>query len=150
MIRRSTILAPPLFGLAMASSFAALWLGLGRAGTTEMALASLVIAIASAVSCGLALLAGRLLRRRPWSARFAAALILLITGTAALTSASIGAHLAWTTHPLPELSPKLVLVILAASSVAALYGFLSIPAFLILPLGLPLILATAAWIAQRR
>jgi hypothetical protein len=150
VIRPSTIVVPPLFGLAMAASFAALWLAVGRAATAEMVMASLVIATASLVSCVVALFAGCLLRRRPWSARFAAALILLITGTAALTSAAIGAHLAWTTHPLPELSPKLVLVILAASSVAALYGFLTIPAYLILPLGLPLILATAAWIAQRR
>ena len=150
MIRRAAFLAPPLFGFAMAVAFAAAWLATGRTVTEEAVAASLVIAVASAVSCGAAFLAGHLLRRRPWSARFSAALVMLITGTAALSSGAVGAHLAWTTHPLLELSPKLVLIILVLSSVGALYGFLTIPAYLLLPLGVPLMIATAAWIAGRR
>ena len=133
----------------MALAFTMAWIALGRVVTPRALAAGLTIAVASGASAAVALLAARLLARRGWSARFAAASLMLISGTAVLTAGLIGAHTAWTTHPLLELSPKLVLIIVALSSVGSLYSFLAIAGFLILPLGVPLIFLAAALVANQ-
>jgi hypothetical protein len=133
----------------MALAFAAGWIGLGRDFSARTLSAALSIAVAAALAAALALIAARLLARKPWSARFAAALILLVAGSGGLASLFIGIETAWATHPMAELPLHIVLLILLIVSTGALYGFLAIAAPLILPLGLPLIAAFAVLMAHR-
>jgi hypothetical protein len=133
----------------MALAFAAGWIGLGRDFSARTLSAALTIAVAAALAAVLALIAARLLARKPWSARFAAALILLVAGSGGLASLFIGVETAWATHPMAELPLHIVLLILLIVSTGALYGFLAIAAPLILPLGLPLIAAFAVLMARR-
>jgi hypothetical protein len=137
------------FGLAMGLAFGATWLILDRALTSRAVAACLTIVAASSVSAGIALLADGIIRRRAWTARFAVALLILITGTGALTSFFIGAETAWTTHALMELSPKLVIIVVLLTSLGSLYSFLSVAGFLLLPIGIPVIIASAALIANK-
>jgi hypothetical protein len=139
----------PAFGVAMALAFVTAWLVLDRAVTSRAVGACLTIAVASGVSAAVALVANRILGRRAWTARYAAALSVLITGTGALTSFFIGAETAWTTHSLLELSPKLVVIVVLLTSVGSLYSFLSVAGFVLLPIGVPVIFASAALIAHR-
>ena len=132
----------------MALSFAAGWLVLARTVTAHTATALLAIGVAGALAAGAALVAARMLRRRPWSARFAAAFLVLTVGTCGLASFFIAARIAWLSHPLPDLPLHIVLVILAITGIGALYGFLAIAGFLILPLGLPLIVLFATILAR--
>lgn len=142
-----TLLAP-IFGVAMALCFATGWLLLERAFTSRTLFACLYVAAAAALSAGLALAAARILARRPWSARFAASLALLIAGTGGLTSLFMAIEPAWTSHPLAELPPQTVLLILATIGAASLYSFLAIAGLLMLPLGLPVMALFAALIAR--
>src|SRR5688572_29920217 len=75
---RARALLAPAFGAGLALAFAAGWIGLGRNFTARTLSAALTIAVAAALAAGLALLAARVLAQKPWSARFAAALILLV------------------------------------------------------------------------
>ena len=146
---RARVFLAPAFGAGMALAFAAGWIGLGRDFSARTLSAALTIAVAAALAAALALTAARLLAQKPWSARFAAALILLVAGSGGLASLFIGIETAWATHPLTELPLHIALLILLIISTGALYGFLALAAPLILPLGLPLIAAFAALIAHR-
>jgi hypothetical protein len=143
------VLLAPAFGAGMAMAFAAGWIGLGRDFTARAFSAALTIAVAAALAALLALIAARLLAQKPWSARYAAALILLVAGSGGLASLFIGMEMAWATHPMTELPLHIAFLVLLIISTGALYGFLAIAAPLILPLGLPLIAAFAALIAHR-
>ena len=133
----------------MAAAFAAGWAWLGRDFTARTLTATLYIAVAAATAAATAALSARLLRGRPWSARIAAALILLIAGTAALASLFLAVETAWATHPMAELPVEIALLILAIIGAGALYGFLAIAGPLILPLGVPLVALSAFLIARR-
>jgi hypothetical protein len=139
----------PAYAAGMAAVFAATWVWLGRDFTARTFTATLYIAVAAAIASATAALAARLLRRSPWSARIAAVLILLISGTAALASLFLAVETAWATHPMSELPMGIALLILAIIGAGALYGFLAIAGPLILPLGLPLV-AVSAWLIARR
>ena len=134
----------------MAASYLAGWLALGRALTERSATAAGWIGLAAAISCAAACFACRALRRAPWTARFAAAFVLLVCGTAAWSAVFFAVTTAFAHHPLGELPLRIVLLILAILGAGSLYGFLSIAAWLMLPLGLPFILVAAALAARAR
>jgi hypothetical protein len=138
------------FGGGMAASYLAGWLALGRALSVQSVTAAAFIGLASVLSCGAAAIIAPRVGRRAWSARFAAALIVLICGTAAGSAVFLALATALAQHPLSELPLRIVLLVLAILSAASLYGFLSIAAWLILPLGLPLIVVAALVIARQR
>ena len=143
-----TLLAP-LFGAAMGLAYAAALLALDRPLTPRALLAVAAVAVAAMLAAVAALVAMRLLSRRPWSARFAAALLIPITGIGGLTSLLLGFHTAWLTHPLPELPLHHVVIIVVIISAGTVYGFLSLATYFILPLGAPLLLLFAVSIARR-
>jgi hypothetical protein len=145
---RSNLLLPPTFGIALGASFLIGWVSLGRAVTDRTLAACAYLAVAGAIAAGVAMIAAHLLRRRPWSARFAAALVVLTAGTVGLAASFIGAQLAWGFHDLTELPVHIVLLILAIQAASALYGFLAIAGHIILPLGVPLTAAFALFIAR--
>jgi hypothetical protein len=132
----------------MALVYAASWIGLDRDFTARTLTATLYIGMASALAGAMALLAVRVLAQKPWSARFAASLILLIGATAAGASLFIGIEVAWATHPMRELPLRIVMTILLIIGASALYGFLALAGPLLLPLGLPLV-AIVAWLMAR-
>jgi hypothetical protein len=134
--------------VALGASFLAGWLLLDRAITGRTLTAFLCIAVAGAISAALAVIAAHMLRRRPWSARFAAVLIVLTAGTVGLAATFIAAPMAWGFHDLTALPIRVVLLVLAIQTVSALYGFLAIAGLLMLPLALPLTAAFALFIAR--
>jgi hypothetical protein len=138
----------PSFGCGMGLGYVAGWMALERAVTDRTLAAAATIGGAAALSAALALIAAHLLRRRPWSARFAATLILLLGGTVGFASVAAGTHLAWSQHSLLELPLHITALILAIQIAATLYGFLALAAPLVLPLALPLIAAFAVLIAR--
>jgi hypothetical protein len=138
----------PAFGAALALCYLAGWLALERALTARVGTAMIYIGVAAMLSAAAALLASRLLAGRPWSARFAAALLALVVGTTGLASLFMTVELAWTTHPLPDLPLHVVFLIIAFIGIGALYGFLAIAGHLILPLGLPIVALFALLIAR--
>ncbi len=134
----------PLFGIAIASSYAIAWFALDRAFTARTLLALGFIAAAGALSAAAVLVATHLLASRPWTARFAAALFCLTAGAVGLTSLFLAIEVAWASHPPAELPLHIVLLIVANIGLAALYNFLALAGFLFLPLGLAFI-AAFAW-----
>jgi hypothetical protein len=138
------------FALGMAASFVTGWLALERPLTPSTAKAACFIAMAAALAAGGALPAVAWLRRRPWSARFAAAFAILTVGTVAGASLLIAVERIFVSHPLGEAPLEIVLLVLAIVGAGSLYAFLSIAAYLMLPLGLPIIVATALLVAGRR
>jgi hypothetical protein len=138
------------FALGMAASFMAGWLALDRPLTSSAAKAAGFIGLAAALAAGGALLTVAWLRRRPWSARFAAALAILTGGTVAGASLLIAVERILVSHPLGEAPLEIVLLVVAIVAAGSLYAFLSIAAYLMLPLGLPIIFATALLVAGPR
>lgn len=132
----------------MASSYAIAWSLLDRAYTDRALLALAFMAAAGALTAAAALLAADLLRCRPWTARFAAALFCLTTGTVGLTSLFLAIQMAWASHPFADLPLRTVLLIVGNIGVAALYNFLALAGFLLLPGGLAVI-AAFAWAIAR-
>ena len=131
----------------MALSLLAGWLFVGRAVTASSLTALAYLAAAGTMAAALALAANWLLKRRPWTARLAAALFLLIAGTVGLASFLIGIETAMDTHDLGDVPLRTVLVILALTSAATLYNFLAVAGFLMLPLGAPIMVLFALAIA---
>jgi hypothetical protein len=138
----------PAFGCGMGLGYIAGWMALDRAVTDRTLAAAATIAGAAALCALLALAASYVLRRRPWSARFAASLVLLLGGTVGFASVAAGTHLAWAQHALLELPLHITVLILAIQIAAALYGFLALAAPLVLPFALPLVAAFAVLIAR--
>lgn len=132
----------------MALCFAAGWLFLGRAFTGRTLTACFYVAVASTLAAAAALVAARILARRHWSARFAAAVILLVVGVGGLTPIFMAMQMAWAFHDLSELPLHIFVLVLALMGAAALYNFLAIAGLLILPLGLPAIALFAVLIAR--
>ena len=91
-----------------------------------------------------------LMRSRPWSARFAAAIVLLTCGTVGLTSLALGFRTALTSHALAELPAIVAIRIVILSSLGSLYSFLAMTGFLLLPPAIPLIGIFAALAARSR
>ncbi len=141
-------LLAPAFGAAIALSFTLGWLALDRAFTPRTMTAAAYFALAGTLSAGAALVAMRLLARRPWSARMAAALVCLVAGTAGLASVFMMLELVLTFHDLSEVPIPIAIVILGYTSAGALHSVLAIAAPLILPLGLPMIALFAILIAK--
>lgn len=96
-----------------------------------------------------ALAAAWLLRKRPWSARFAAALLALLAGTPVVTTLLIAVTSLLSHHRVTEIPIRFTLLILATASALALYNILTIAARLMLPVGLPLTVLLALLIARR-
>jgi hypothetical protein len=117
-------------------------IALGRPLTGSSIAAVLSVAIAAGVSAASALVSARLLRSRPWTARYACSLLLLIGGTGALSALIVATEMAWRYGHLAHAPPHVIHLILANLGVVALYYFLSIVGPLVLPLGLPLIAGT--------
>jgi hypothetical protein len=138
----------PAFGCGMGLGYIAGWTALERAVTDRTLAAAATIGGAATLSAALALIAAHLLRQRPWSARFAASLILLLGGTVGFASVAAGTHLAWTQHTLLELPLHITALILAIQIAATLYGVLALAAPLVLPFALPLVAAFAVLIAR--
>ncbi len=105
--------------------------------------------LAAALSAGVTIFANRLLARRPWSARFAAALFLLLLGTAGLSTFFMTLEDTLTSHQRYRFTILFKLWIFAVSGVGELYNVLAIAARLLLPLGLPLTVLFAILIARK-
>jgi hypothetical protein len=117
---------------------------------TDRALtATAFFAIAGTLSAGAALVAVRLLRRRPWSARMAAALFLLLTGSPGLAALFMSLLNLLTRHDILQVPIKISLLILGISGAGALYNILAIAAPMMLPLALPLVALFALAIARK-
>lgn len=125
-------------------------LALGRPFTEASAAAASLIAIAAAISGGVAALAARWLGRRVWTARFAALLLILMVGTAGLTAFFLTIHMVWRAGHLTEVPLHVIGWILATLGAASLYYVLAITGHFLLPLGLPLIVVVALVLAGRR
>jgi hypothetical protein len=134
----------------MAASLIIGWMALGRAVADRQAMAAVFVGIAGFISCIAAELAVRRLRRPGRAAQFAAAIVALTVGTISGASFLLGIERAWASHPLLELPPKIVFMILTIVGAGSLYTFMSIAAWLILPLGLPIIVLTAFLLARPR
>jgi hypothetical protein len=134
--------------MAVAFAASSLWLERPLAGRTIEAV--VVIGLAAALAAAIALLADRRLRRRAATARFAAAFILLLGGTSGLSAAIVGAQMAFAFHPLGEVPLHIAILIVALMGATALYYFLAIAAWLLMPLGLPLTLVISLLIARTR
>jgi hypothetical protein len=148
-MKPARLLLAPAFGAGIALIYLAGWVALDRVVTARAAAAAVVIGGAAALAAALALFAAFLLRRGPWTARFAASLIVLLAGTGGFATVTAGAYLAWVQHALLEIPVQIALLILALQIAAALYGFLALAAPLILPLGLPLAVLVALVAAGR-
>lgn len=138
-----------LFGLVMGLIVAAGLLVLGRPMTGRSLAAASCIGISAALSAAAAMVAAGLLRRRRWTVRYAASLLILMAGTGALSATLVAVEMAWRFGHLVGLPIRIVGLILATLGIAALYYILTIVGLLILPLGLPLLFAMAALIAGR-
>jgi hypothetical protein len=123
---------------------------LGRPLTGGSLAAVLSVAASACVSAAVAMVSARLLQMRPWTARYACSLLMLIGGTGALSALLVAIEMAWRYGHLAHAAPHVILLILANLGIVALYYFLSIAAPLILPVGLPLFAGMAALIARRR
>lgn len=124
------------------------WLILGRALTRDTVTATVFLATAATVSAGFALAATGWLRTRGWSARFAAALVLLAAGTLGFTSLLMMLHTVVRAHDLTDVPVAVAVAVAAISTVAALHNFLTLAGLAILPLALPVILAFAVLLAR--
>ena len=129
-------------------SFALSSILIGRAFSPRAIVATGFFALAGFLAGASALTASRLLAKKPLSARFAAALICLLAGTAALASVFFMLQLVLSHHRLSEIPIRISLIILAVSGAGALYNVLAIAAPVIMPLGLPLI-ALFAWLIAK-
>ena len=145
---RARLLIAPAFGLSFALCFTVAWLFLGRALTRDTLTATLFLGAAAAVSACLALAAAAFLPRRGWSARFAAAFVLLAAGTLGFTSFILMLHTVARAHDLTELPIRMAFAIMTISTAAALHNFLTLAGLAILPFAMPLIVAFAALIAR--
>ena len=144
------VLLSLLFGLVIASSYGLAWLLLERAFTSRAWTAVAFVGGASAVSAMVASAVLPFLARRPWTARVAAAFIVLSVGTVGLTSLLLGISTASAFHPLRGLPVGSLLIVIALNARAALYNVLSLAGYLLLPLGLPATVAFAFFFTQRR
>jgi hypothetical protein len=138
------------FGIGVALAFSVGWLALDRAFTGRALTAFVYLVLAGTCAAGLALAAARILAQKPWSARFAAVLILLSAGTGAFATLLMAAQMAFSFHHLSEAPLHIILLILGILSAGALYGFLAVAGPLLIPLGLPLIALFALLIAPPR
>jgi hypothetical protein len=143
------VIPPSMFGVLMGLSLAVSLRVLGRPTTGSSLAGAANIGFAAMLSAWVAVIAASFLVKRPWSARYAASLLILIAGTGALTTVQLVFEMAWQFGHLTNLPPGIAGLILANLGAAALYYFLTIPGILILPLAMPLIFATAAFIARR-
>jgi hypothetical protein len=139
----------PAYGAAIALAFALSWGVLQRGLDGRTLLATAYFGLAGTLAALAALVAGFLLRTRAASARFAAALVLLLLGTAGFAGVFLTLQLVLTFHRLNEVPLKIALLILGISGAGALYNVLAIAAPLILPLGLPAVVLFAILIARR-
>ncbi len=99
-------------------------------------------------SAAVALIAVWLLRRRPWTARLAATLVILFAGTVGVATAAMAAQLILRHHHLSEIPLKIAFLVVALSTAGELYTVLSAAAPLTLPLGLPAVAVFAVLIAR--
>ena len=136
------------FGLAMGLCFNAAWLLLDRALTGDTLIATLYLAAAGTISAGMALAVVAFLHRCPWTSRFAAAFVILVAGTGALTAFFIMTQTVTAAHDLTEMPLRVALVVMGLSTATALYNFLTMAGLAILPFALPLIVAFASLIAS--
>jgi CBS domain containing-hemolysin-like protein len=144
-VARRAIL-PIAFGVAMAAALALPWMSLGRAATPRLAAAVLLFGICGAAAALATSALMRRMARSPFTARYAAALVALLLGTAGLmcsvmTVGAAGEHL------FEGLPPKTIGLIFAYTVAASLYNFLAVAGWLLLPLGLPVIVIFAGLLA---
>lgn len=143
------ILLAPAFGIAMALCFAAGWFLVDRGFTVRSSYALSFLAVSGTVSAGVAEAAARILARAAWSARFAAAFIILAAGTVALASIIMMIQVVFTHHDMREVPVAMAVRIMAINSAAAFHNMLALAAPLMLPLALPLVVVFAGIIAGR-
>jgi hypothetical protein len=105
--------------------------------------------VSATLSGWVALLAMRLLGSRPWSARMAAALLLLLAGTAGFAALFMTIEVIVVYHDLSEVPPSVSLMVFGLSGAGTLYDVLTVGAPLILPVGLPIFALFAFLIARR-
>lgn len=143
---------PPLallYGALLALSFVAAWLFVGRALTGRAVTATAYILVAGVLSAAATVFAEHWLSGRPWSARFAVALMFLLAGPAALTSFFMAVQTGIDWQAIREVPLSIALLLAALAAANALYGFLTVAATLMLPLALPLAVIFAAVVAGR-
>lgn len=133
-----------LCGALFALCFLGGWLLVGRPLSSRSVTVTLYIAASATLSSGAALhLMGRF-RRRPWTARFAAALFVLLAGPAVLSSFFMAVQEGLHSPTLTEVPLRLAFLLAGLLGAGAIYTFLAVAGPLMLPLGLPLALLLAA------
>jgi hypothetical protein len=138
----------PLYGILIGLAFIGPWLVLGRTLTARSAFASLCFVLAAALAAGCTSAAMRIVVRRPWSARFAAALFILIAGTAGLATLfmTLGRLLAY--DHVMQIPLRWVVIVIGTAGATTLYDVLSIAAPMMLPFALPLVVLFALLFAR--
>ena len=127
-----------LFGLAMTASFAVPWLQIGRPASERFALACTFLLVGATLA---GLLTGAvlgLLRRRAASAQLAAALLGLFGGTSSLTCFLLFLEdIGWGDIPW-SLEPGHLAFWTLIQAASAIYAYLTVMGWLLLPAGVPL------------
>jgi hypothetical protein len=111
--------------------------------------ATAFIFTAGTISAAACLAFLHLLRRSPWSARYAAALLCLLGGTGGLTSVFMAFQIGLHSYAIREVRLPLAFFLAGLVGAGAIYEFLSIAGVLMLPLALPLAFALAGLLARR-
>ncbi len=147
MIRRLTL--ANAYGLALAASFAAAWFALERPASARFLASALLLFVAASVAAVLTRIALAWLDRRPDTSRLAAALLGLFGGTSALASFLLFlVHVATTEIPWDISLGHFVFWTLIQGA-GAIYVYLTIVGWLLLPAGVPATLLFAVLLARR-
>ena len=138
-----------LFGLGTAAALAVSWLVLGRGVSHKLELALAFLFASGTVAAWTVECLMRLMRRSMASARFSAALLVLLLATAGIFC-SVTTALVLREHLGEGLPLHILLLIFFYAGGASLYTWLAVGGWLLLPLGLPLILGYAVVLARHQ
>lgn len=137
------------FGAILALVHVASWAAMERAITFWVFVAALFIGIAAALSAFVADWIAERIRCRPFGSRFAAAIVVLVSGTVGLASLFMAIEAVLFGAVLHGVPLRYLPIATLFAYVSQVYTFLCIAGFLLMPLGFPLILAAATLIAGR-
>ena len=114
--------------------------------TFDMLEVTLLLGLAGTGAALAAGVANRLLARRPFSARFAAVILVAVAGTIIIVSLLIGAHMVWSVRS--DGISHMLRTMVVGPAVAA-YSFLGTTGLILMPLAFPLVLVVA-WLLARK
>lgn len=148
-LRRRLACAAILFGygLLLAGLYVLDWVSLERPLSRDAVFTAGLFAAAGTLAAGLARIAAAIQARRQWSARFAAALVLLAAAPPLVLSLVMGVQTLTRFHDISEIPPHIAALIIVILGGGSLYGLLSTALREMVPLALPAMLVFAWLIA---